>query len=155
MDGPANDRFSKPAILFAGQTKKLLPHKGQEPDSCDTTQIDANAPTRFTHHHACPRLITGGIPVEAYLSRALFRFALRSPFAERTDAPFTPPGALFGLTYAGYYSSSTVLVYAVIISTRLFACQEFLCFLEKLTIRRRFCVADMNAFTSITRAYIL
>lgn len=49
--------------------KTPAPHMGQEPNSCDTTQIDAyNAPTRFTHHHACPQLITGGIPVEAYLS---------------------------------------------------------------------------------------
>ena len=34
----------------------MAPHPtmGQEPYSCDTTQIDACASTRFMRHHACP-----------------------------------------------------------------------------------------------------
>ena len=109
---------------------------GQEPSSCDTTQIDAkNAPTRFTHHHACPRLITGGIPVEAYLSLTPFRFALGSPFAELSHATFTPSEALFGMTFAGYYSSSLVLDYGMIIDTDHFDCQEVFGHLGKVTIR--------------------
>ena len=33
---------------------------------CDTTQIDARASTRFTHHHACP-MDNGWGPVSPYL----------------------------------------------------------------------------------------
>ncbi|NCB73635.1 MAG: hypothetical protein EOM51_02690 [Clostridia bacterium] len=105
---------------------------GQEPSSCDTTQIDAKfAPTRFTHHHACPRLITGGIPVEAYSSFAPFRFALGSPFTELSHASFTPPETLFGMTFAGYYSSSMVLDYGMIIGTGFLIVKNYLNFWAK------------------------
>ena len=136
MEGHASDRF------------EVCPSReGKQKDPCptlwDKSQAPAIppkltqkiAPTRFTHHHACPRLITGGIPVEAYLSAALFRFALGSPFAELSHASFTPSEALFGMTFAGYYSSSMVLDYGMIIGTGLFDCQELFEFLGKVTIR--------------------
>ena len=133
---PATDL--KPACPVRANKKTPAPHMGQEPNSCDTTQIDARyAPTRFTHHHACPRLITGGIPVEAYSSFAPFRFALGSPFTELSHASFTPPETLFGMTFVGYYSSSMVLDYGLIIGSGLFNCQQLFGFLGKVTILRK------------------
>ena len=38
---------------------------GQEPDSCDTTQIDVFTSARFTRHHACP-MDNGWDPVGIY-----------------------------------------------------------------------------------------
>lgn len=50
---------------------------GQEPDSCDTTQIDVFTSARFTRHHACP-MDNGWVPVGIYLG---FQFG----------PPFKPP----------------------------------------------------------------
>ena len=61
MEGSASRRLKSLLVLCGVNKKAPAPHMGQEQNSCDTTQIDANASTRYTHHHACPRLITGGI----------------------------------------------------------------------------------------------
>lgn len=82
MDDLARSRF-RSCLLKKTNKKAPVPHMGQEQNSCDTTQIDAFAPTRCTHHHACPRLITGGNPVEAY---RVYTLSVRPPKSIRLPA---------------------------------------------------------------------
>ena len=80
--------------------------------SCDTTQIDACASTRFTHHHAC-RWITGWDPVGIYLVAR----SSRPPESIHSllHAVIPPPTALFGNRGYNYFSPSLVYLDEVVL----------------------------------------
>ena len=74
---------------------------GQEPYSCDTTQIDVlETSARFTRHHACP-MDNGWVPVGIYLGRPV-QAALESPFTRPRPALIPPPKALCWITLSGF-----------------------------------------------------
>jgi hypothetical protein len=82
----SNDRTKKaPVTSFM---------KGQEPLSCGTTQIDFACKVHsVTHHQMRVRLLTGRIPVIAYVALRQLRDALVSPFDQLRLAALALPAA--------------------------------------------------------------
>ena len=96
---------------------------GQEPYSCDTTQLDACASARFTRHHACP-VDNGWVPVGIYLVARSSR--PRKSIRPAAPRPVSTIGGSLQVCRAGYSSFSQVcccLVVGVIIAAGRGLCQ--------------------------------
>ena len=80
---------------------------GQEPDSCDTTQIDVFTSARFTRHHACP-MDNGWVPVGIYLVARSSR--PRKSIRPAAPRPVSTIGGSLQVCRAGYSSFSQVWI---------------------------------------------